>query len=57
MTQPFAGQRGRVLGRSMLTFANVITAAALVAADWSDSHIFTERWPPHARFTGITRHR
>jgi hypothetical protein len=54
MTEPFAGQRGRVLGRSMLTFANVITAAAPVAADWNDSHIFNERWPAHARFHGVT---
>jgi hypothetical protein len=54
MTQPFAGQGGRVLGKSLLTLANVITAAAPLAADWNDSHIFNERWPAHARFHGVT---
>jgi hypothetical protein len=54
MTQPFPGQRGRVLGRSLLTIANMITAAAPLAADWNDSHIFNERWPAHARFHGVT---
>jgi hypothetical protein len=54
MTQAFAGGDGRVLGRSLLTLANVITAAAPLAADWNDSHIFNERWPAHARFHGVT---
>jgi hypothetical protein len=54
MTQPIAGRQGRVLGRSLLTLANVITAAAPLAADWNDSHIFNERWPAHARFHGVT---
>lgn len=43
-----------MLGRSLLTLANAITAAAPVAADWNDSHIFNERWPGHARFHGAT---
>ena len=54
MTQPLAGRDGRVLGRSLLTLANVITVAAPLAADWNDSHIFNERWPAHARFHGVT---
>jgi hypothetical protein len=54
MTQPFPGRGGPVLGRSLLTLANVITAAAPIAADWNDSHILNERWPPHARFHGVT---
>jgi hypothetical protein len=54
MTQPFAGRGGRVLGKSLLTLANVITAVAPLAADWNDSHIFNERWPAHARFPGVT---
>jgi hypothetical protein len=54
MTQPFAGRGGRVLGKSLLTLANVITAVAPLAADWNDSHIFNERWPAHARFHGVT---
>jgi hypothetical protein len=54
MTRPVARRGGRVLGRSLLTLANVITAAVPLAADWNDSHIFNERWPAHARFHGVT---
>ena len=54
MSQPFSGRGGRMLGRSLLTVANVITAVAPVAADWNDSHIFNKRWPGHARFHGVT---
>ena len=43
MTKSSAGPDGRVLGRSLLTLANVITATAPLAADWNDSHIFNER--------------
>jgi hypothetical protein len=52
MSVPVRG--GRLVGRSLLTLANVITAAAPVAADWNDSHIFNDRWPAHARFHGVT---
>jgi hypothetical protein len=44
---------GRQAGRGLLTLANLITAAAPVAADWNDSHIFNQRWPSHARFHGV----
>jgi hypothetical protein len=54
MTTPVAGRGGRVLGRSLLTLANVITVAAPIAADWNDSHIFNQRWPAHARCHGVT---
>ncbi len=54
MTPLDAAQRSRVLGRSLLTLANVITVAAPLAADWNESHIFNERWPGHARFHGVT---
>src|SRR5215472_16839862 len=54
MTRPVAVSDGRLLGRSLLTLANLITVAAPVAADWNDSHIFNERWPAHARFHGVT---
>ena len=54
MSHALAGRGGRVLGRSLLTLANVITAAAPFAADWNDSHIFNERWPSHARFHAVT---
>ena len=51
MTKP---EGGRLLGRCLLTLANVITVAAPAAADWNDSHIFNPRWPAHARFHGVT---
>ena len=54
MTRPVAARGGEVLGRGLLTVANVITVAAPLAADWNDSHIFNERWPAHARFHGVT---
>jgi Family of unknown function (DUF6640) len=54
MSQIYARRGGRLLGRSLLTFANVITVAAPLAADWNDSHIFNQRWPAHARFHGVT---
>jgi Family of unknown function (DUF6640) len=54
MSQALARGGGRLLGRSLLTLANVITAVAPLAADWNDSHIFNERWPAHARFHGVT---
>src|SRR6266545_3475194 len=44
---------GREAGRGLLTVANLITAAAPVAADWNDSHIFNARWPSYARFYGV----
>ena len=54
MSQPRPGQGGRVLGRGLITVANVITAVVPLAADWNDSHIFNEHWPAHARFHGVT---
>ena len=54
MTRPVVERGGRVLGRSLLTLANMITVAAPIAADWNDSHIFNPRWPAHARFHGVT---
>ncbi len=54
MTRPTTARGGQLLGRGLLTLANVITVAAPVAADWNDSHIFNTRWPGHARFHGVT---
>lgn len=54
MTRPAAARGGPLLGRGLLTLANVITVAAPVAADWDESHIFNSRWPAHARFHGVT---
>jgi hypothetical protein len=49
-----ARRGGRLLGRSLLTLADVITVAVPLAADLNGSHIFNERWPAHARFHGVT---
>jgi hypothetical protein len=55
MTRPAAEPgAGRLLGRGLLTLANVITVVAPIAADWNDSHIFNKSWPGHARFHGVT---
>src|SRR5215472_11462726 len=54
MTRPVTARGGRLLGRGLLSLANVITMAAPVAADWNGSHIFNDRWPGHARFHGVT---
>ncbi|MDX6396431.1 MAG: hypothetical protein QOJ73_7494 [Streptosporangiaceae bacterium] len=54
MIRPANPKGGRVLGRGLLTGANVITVTAALAADWNDSHIFNDRWPAHARFHGVT---
>jgi hypothetical protein len=53
-TQPSTSRAGRILGKSLLTLANVITVAGPLTADWNDSHVFNERWPRHARFHGVT---
>jgi len=54
MTRPVAMRGGHLLGRGLLTLANVITVVAPVAADWNDSHVFNKRWPAHARFHAVT---
>lgn len=54
MIRPVTPRGGRVLGRGLLTGANVITVTAALAADWNDSHAFNDRWPAPARFHGVT---
>lgn len=54
MTHSPVGRDDGMLGRSLLTLANVITVVAPLAADWNKSHIFNRRWPAHARFHGVT---
>ncbi len=54
MAKQATGSGGRVLGKSLLTLANVITVLAPLGADWNDSHIFNQNWPGHARFHGVT---
>ena len=37
-------------GRAVLTFAAVVTGVTPFLADWNDTHIHNDRWPPHAKF-------
>ncbi|KAL6716126.1 hypothetical protein ACLMJK_005692 [Lecanora helva] len=37
-------------GRACLTISALITAIGPYAADWSTTHVFNPRWPPHAKF-------
>ena len=37
-------------GHVLLASLAVVTAAGPYLADWSDTHLFNARWPPHAKF-------
>lgn len=37
-------------GRLTLTFAAAATAITPFLADWNHTHIYNEKWPPHAKF-------
>jgi hypothetical protein len=41
-------------GRLLISLAAILTAVVPWLADWNDSHIFSSRWSPHARFHGVT---
>jgi hypothetical protein len=41
-------------GRLLISIAAVVTAVAPLRADWSDSHVFSGQWSPHARCHGVT---
>ena len=38
------------LGRGILTVSALCTSIGPFAADWSSTHVFNPRWPPHAKF-------
>ena len=42
------------VGRLLVSLAALITGVAPILADWNDTHIFSRRWSPHARFHGVT---
>lgn len=37
-------------GRLVLTFAAAVTGITPFLADWNHTHIYNEKWPPHAKF-------
>ena len=37
-------------GRILLTFSALGAAVGPYMADWSNTHVFNPRWPPHAKF-------
>lgn len=37
-------------GRILLTLSALANAIGPYAADWSTTHVFNPRWPPHAKF-------
>lgn len=37
-------------GRNILLGMNVVTALNGLLADWNRTHLFNDRWPPHAKF-------
>ena len=37
-------------GRLVLTFAAAVTGITPFLADWNETHIYNEKWPPHAKF-------
>jgi Family of unknown function (DUF6640) len=50
MNAPRGTDSRRLVGRGLLTLANLITVAASARADWNESHVFNPAWPSHARF-------
>ncbi len=43
----------RYVGRVLMTGALHGTGVAPWLADWSSTHVFSELWPPHARFHAV----
>ncbi|EHK15283.1 uncharacterized protein TRIVIDRAFT_39154 [Trichoderma virens Gv29-8] len=38
------------LPRGLMASGNILLASAAYFADWSHTHVFNPRWPPHAKF-------
>ncbi len=38
------------VGKILITLVCLMTAFGSYAFDWNDTHIFNDKWPPHAKF-------
>lgn len=45
--------RAQSIGKMLISLADILTAIIPFLADWNESHIFSKRWSPHARFHGV----
>ncbi|KAF2716261.1 hypothetical protein K431DRAFT_279322 [Polychaeton citri CBS 116435] len=45
-----AGWPGLTPGRTLIILGNLMYSVGAFVADWSDTHVFNPRWPPHAKF-------
>ena len=41
-----------MLSRILISFVSLVTLIGSNVADWNNTHIFSELWPPHAHFHG-----
>ena len=37
-------------GKVLLSLVGLFTSTGCYFADWSDTHVFNPKWPPHAKF-------
>ncbi|KAJ5223481.1 hypothetical protein N7468_008023 [Penicillium chermesinum] len=39
-----------ILSKTLLTITSLATSVGCFLADWNETHIYNDRWPPHAKF-------
>lgn len=50
MTRPLGRQSAVTVGKLLISAAALFPAVGAFAADWSDTHVFNDAWPAHAKF-------